>query len=199
MAGGSFVPEPGSYKEFVLSMAISHYFKLLFSSISNKTKQNISKICNHLRLNKFGMWLKTNTPLYFAFVNLYQRITKTKLLSQIYWSMKYKHIFNQFFFLFIYRGILLQNQQDYKAAVDSFQKAIHFRPSLACKYTIQFPITKKNTFIDYFPQYVPQNINQKDHMHISLIFSLYSNLNPGTKFVFLAPYVICWRSESVYI
>lgn len=31
------------------------------------------------------------------------------------------------------RGILFQNQQDYQSAVESFQRAIHFRPSLAGK------------------------------------------------------------------
>jgi hypothetical protein len=36
-----------------------------------------------------------------------------------------------FFFLSFSRGVLLQNQQNYKAAVESFQKAVHFRPSLA--------------------------------------------------------------------
>lgn len=34
-------------------------------------------------------------------------------------------------FLFIYRGILMQNQQDYTGAAESFERAIHFRPSLA--------------------------------------------------------------------
>lgn len=32
------------------------------------------------------------------------------------------------------RGILYQNQQNFEDAVSCFQKAIHFRPTLACRY-----------------------------------------------------------------
>lgn len=39
-----------------------------------------------------------------------------------------------FFSAIRFRAVLYQNQQKYEDAVSSFQKAIHFRPSLACKY-----------------------------------------------------------------
>uniref|UniRef100_A0A8W7P871 Uncharacterized protein n=1 Tax=Anopheles coluzzii TaxID=1518534 RepID=A0A8W7P871_ANOCL len=41
-------------------------------------------------------------------------------------------------------GILLQNQQDYNEAVESFRKAIRFRPSLAHGSIIMAPEGAKN-------------------------------------------------------
>lgn len=34
-----------------------------------------------------------------------------------------------------YSGVIFQKSDDYKGAVDCFQKAIHYRPSLARKFS----------------------------------------------------------------
>lgn len=40
-----------------------------------------------------------------------------------------------------YRGILYQNHQEFKEAIESFQKAIQYRPSLACKCAVTVTVT----------------------------------------------------------
>lgn len=70
----------------------------------------------------------SSPDIYFVMMEFYGFIS----LFQLFFSYQKIIFFSRLFLLF--RGILYQNQQKYEDAVSSFQKAIHFRPSLACKY-----------------------------------------------------------------
>lgn len=63
---------------------------------------------------------------FYGFISLFSFLLRRK--------QKIIFLLSLSFFPSLFRGILYQNQQKYEDAVSSFQKAIHFRPSLACKY-----------------------------------------------------------------
>lgn len=65
---------------------------------------------------------KVNVKL-FKNILIVFRTTNNKLIDLIL----------EFSFFIFSRGIILQNEQDFKGAVDCFRKAIQFRANLACK------------------------------------------------------------------